>query len=92
MECMRPPNGAFSGKAETGFPSENATMQKMKERSLLPANADRSGRRDRQLASRSIRPDVNRLDLDAVLEENRQLRELVVQLSEIVVRNVLDRR
>ena len=30
-------------------------------------------------------------DLDAPLEENKQLRELVVQLSEIVVRNFLDR-
>jgi hypothetical protein len=35
--------------------------------------------------------DMNHPDLDALLEENKQLRELVVQLSEIVVRNVLDR-
>jgi hypothetical protein len=35
--------------------------------------------------------DVNHPDIDALLEENKQLRELVVQLSEIVVRNVLDR-
>lgn len=34
---------------------------------------------------------MDHLDLDALLEENKQLRELVVQLSEIVVRNVLDR-
>jgi len=34
---------------------------------------------------------MNHPDLDALLEENKQLRELVVQLSEIVVRNVLDR-
>jgi hypothetical protein len=32
------------------------------------------------------------MDLDALRAENRQLRELVVQLSEIVVRNVLDRK
>jgi hypothetical protein len=37
------------------------------------------------------RTDMNYPDLDALLEENKQLRELVVQLSEIVVRNVLDR-
>jgi hypothetical protein len=29
---------AFSGKVESGFPSENATMQKMLERFLFPAN------------------------------------------------------
>jgi hypothetical protein len=51
-----------------------------------------NGRRGRQLDAPSIRPDVNYLDLNAVLEENKQLRELVVQLSEIVVRNVLDRK
>lgn len=34
---------------------------------------------------------MNHPELDALLEENKQLRELVVQLSEIVVRNVLDR-
>jgi hypothetical protein len=48
--------------------------------------------RDRQRVSPPTRPDVNHLDLDAILEENKQLRELVVQLSEIVVRTVLDRR
>jgi hypothetical protein len=35
--------------------------------------------------------DMNHPALDALLEENKQLRELIVQLSEIVVRNVLDR-
>jgi hypothetical protein len=39
----------------------------------------------------SPRLGVNHLDFNALLEENKQLRELVVQLSEIVVRNVLDR-
>jgi hypothetical protein len=37
------------------------------------------------------RMDMNHPALDALLEENKQLRELIVQLSEIVVRNVLDR-
>jgi hypothetical protein len=32
------------------------------------------------------------LDLDALRAENMQLRELVVQLSEIVVRKVLERK
>jgi hypothetical protein len=48
--------------------------------------------RDRQSTSPQRRPDVNCPDLDAIIEENKQLRELVVQLSEIVVRNVLDRK
>ena len=38
------------------------------------------------------RSDMRRLDMDALREENKQLRELVVQLSEIVVRNVLERK
>jgi hypothetical protein len=46
--------------------------------------------RDRQRVSPPTRPDASHLDLDAILEENKQLRELVVQLSEIVLRNVLD--
>lgn len=48
--------------------------------------------RDRGLDQPSHRPDTRCLDLDALREENEQLRELVVQLSEIVVRNVLDRK
>jgi hypothetical protein len=56
--------------------------------SMHPLN----GQRHRQLDSPAARPDVNHLDLDALLEENKQLRELVVQLSEIIVRNVLDRK
>jgi hypothetical protein len=48
--------------------------------------------RDRQRVSPPTRPDASCPDLDAILEENKQLRELVVQLSEIVVRNVLDRK
>lgn len=45
---------------------------------------------DRQADPASSRPDMHHLDVDALLAENKQLRELVVQLSEIVVRNVLD--
>lgn len=30
-------------------------------------------------------------DVSAIVEENKQLRELVIQLSKIVVRNVVDR-
>jgi hypothetical protein len=48
--------------------------------------------RDRQGVSPPRRPDVDCPDLDAIIEENKQLRELVVQLSKIVVRNVLDRK
>lgn len=41
------------------------------------------------------RSDSRRLgmtELDALQAENKELRELVVRLSEIVVRNVLDRK
>jgi hypothetical protein len=55
---------------------------------LRPPNA----RRDRARDSFPPRSDLNHMDLDALRAENRQLRELVVQLSEIVVRNVLDRK
>ncbi len=48
--------------------------------------------RDRGLDRLSHRSDMRRLDMDALREENEQLRELVVQLSEIVVRNVLERK
>jgi hypothetical protein len=34
---------------------------------------------------------VDQADLDRLLEENKQLRALVAKLSEIVLRNVLDR-
>jgi hypothetical protein len=55
--------------------------------SLHPPNA----RRDRARDSFAPRSDTN-LDLDMLRAENQQLRELVVQLSEIIVRNVLDRK
>ncbi len=50
-----------------------------------------NARRDPGVERISDRPEMRRLDIDALREENKQLRELVVQLSEIVVRNVLDR-
>jgi hypothetical protein len=56
--------------------------------SLSPPNAGR----DRAGDSFPPRSDLNHKDLDALRAENRQLRELIVQLSEIVVRNVLDRK
>jgi hypothetical protein len=45
-----------------------------------------NGRREAQICH------VNNFEVDALREENKQLRELVVQLSEIVLRNVLDRK
>lgn len=48
--------------------------------------------RDRGLDRPPHRSDMRRLDTDALREENKQLRELVVQLSQIVVRNVLERK
>ena len=38
------------------------------------------------------RRDGDREDISGIIEENRQLRELVIQLSKIVVRNVVDRK
>ena len=51
-----------------------------------------NARRERRPERPSHRPDMHGLDLDALREENKLLRELVVQLSEIVVRSVLDRK
>jgi hypothetical protein len=51
-----------------------------------------NGRRDSRRDAPSTPVHVNHFDVDALREENKQLRELVVQLSEIVVRNALDRR
>ena len=54
---------------------------------MHPQKGRRHGQRDLSLP----RSDATCLELDELLAENKQLRELVVQLSEIVVRNVLDR-
>jgi len=32
------------------------------------------------------------VDIDALVEENAQLRELVIQLSKLVIKNVVDRK
>jgi hypothetical protein len=50
------------------------------------------GPRDGQIESPPTRPQLNHFEVDALRQENKQLRELVVQLSEIVVRNVLERK
>jgi hypothetical protein len=57
-------------------------------RSMHPPNARRDPARDSFLP----RSDMHHLDLDELRAENKQLRELVVQLSEIVVRNALERK
>jgi|HubBroStandDraft_6_1064221.scaffolds.fasta_scaffold2219546_2 hypothetical protein len=51
-----------------------------------------NGGRENQIGSLSSRAHVKNLDVDALVEENKQLRELVVRLSEIVIRKVLDQR
>jgi len=35
---------------------------------------------------------TERRDVDALIEENRQLRELVIYLSKLVIRNVTDQK
>ena len=37
-----------------------------------------------------LRRDIEEADVHALLEENAQLRKLVVQLSKLVIRNVMD--
>jgi hypothetical protein len=49
-----------------------------------------NGRRAGQIDAPARSVHVSCLEVDALREENKQLRELVVQLSEIVVRSVLD--
>ena len=40
-----------------------------------------------------LRQDADQnIDVDALLEENAQLRELVIQLSELLIKNVVDRK
>ena len=51
-----------------------------------------NGRRESQLDAPSTRVHVTHIEVDALREENKQLRELVVQLSEIVMKSVLDRK
>jgi hypothetical protein len=56
--------------------------------SLHSPNAHRAA----QIDSRSGSAHANCFDVDALREENKQLRELIVQLSEIVIKSVLDRK
>jgi len=51
-----------------------------------------SSQRANEIRRSKISRDDNRVDIDAVLEENDRLRELVVQLSRLVIRNVADHR
>jgi hypothetical protein len=51
-----------------------------------------NGHRADQIDARSGSAHASCFDVDVLREENKQLRELVVQLSEIVVRSVLDRK
>jgi hypothetical protein len=37
-----------------------------------------------------LRKDIEEADVHALLEENAQLRKLVIQLSKLVIRNVMD--
>jgi hypothetical protein len=39
-----------------------------------------------------IRRDIDQLDVHALLQENTQLRELVIQLSKLVIKNVVDHK
>jgi hypothetical protein len=54
-----------------------------------PPTSHRAGRLD--LPRGRTPAGVDQADLDQLLEENKQLRALVAKLSEIVLRNVLDR-
>jgi len=39
-----------------------------------------------------LRHDVEQIDIHALQEENAQLRELVIQLSKLVIKNVVDHK
>ena len=43
-------------------------------------------------ASPPLRVDDERQDISSIIEENAQLRELVIQLSKLVIKNVVDRK
>jgi hypothetical protein len=44
------------------------------------------------LARGSAKPYDEHADIDALREENAQLRELVIHLSKLVIKNVVDRK
>jgi len=58
---------------------------------LHPTPRSRERRVKRSLAS-SHRGDDDQHDVSALIEENARLRELVIQLSKLVIRNVVDRK
>jgi hypothetical protein len=74
-------------RAKAGKPNGNLE----REGSMGNAHAP-NGHRDNLIGSPAPRPHVRHFDVDALVRENKQLRELVVQLSEIVVKNVLNRQ
>ena len=45
---------------------------------------------DRKTKPATLRPHIEKPDLQALEEENARLRELVSQLSEIVIKNIVD--
>jgi hypothetical protein len=56
-------------------------------------SAHPSPRHHENYSTRSQRRDDNgHVDVSALVEENAQLRELVIQLSRIVIKNVADRK
>jgi hypothetical protein len=48
--------------------------------------------REHNRNSQPLRRDNEQADVSALVEENAQLRELVIQLSKLVVRNVVNHR
>jgi len=48
--------------------------------------------REQNRNSQPLRRDNEQADVSALVEENAQLRELVIQLSKLVVRNVVNHR
>jgi hypothetical protein len=56
-------------------------------------SAQPSSRQHENYTTRSPRRDDNgQMDVSALIEENAQLRELVIQLSRMVIKNVADRK
>jgi hypothetical protein len=90
--CATARNRAESRMLRTFGPGVRKPNGNSSGRAAMASVQPSNGYRDRQIDSPAPRPDMNHLNLNALLEENKQLRELVVQLSEIVVRNVLDRK
>jgi hypothetical protein len=56
------------------------------------ASAHPISRADHNGRSATIERPADDLDADTLREENKQLRELVIHLSKLVIRNVVDRK